>query len=1000
MSIQKKVIIGILSVSLVLLTTSLVTTYFQVKNVIIEERGGDFLTMAVKTAERIDGAIKEEITTFQYLTSNKRFIEGVKKEKGGSIKVYFAYYLSFVEERKRHYALFVVNEKGRIIASGDLGEEYNPDQSGEIWWEKTYNGGRGKIYVSNIYLDRSTGRRVLDIGIPILDPQTDKVVGGIRSVIDADHFFSFLKEMNFGRTGHSTLVDSAGNPLICTLLPLADHMVNQPLMDLIISRGSGWSIVEDDAHGGRNSLIGFSPVSYVNSLGPENLGGRHWYVFVGQNPKETFAPVKRLLLKVFLLDASIILIISLISFLVVRRFLLRQVNLLHEGYTRIARGDMTYKIDIRTGDEFEDLAMGYNRMAEALRESYSNLERKIEERTRELEKTKNYLESILKYSTDMIITTDTKGRIVTFNEGAEQMLGYTRDEAIGTFMEDYYLHREERGRLLSMIESGQPVVNYETQLVRKDGRIIDISLSLSLLKDEAGKVIGTVGISKDITSLKKAQQQLKEYSLSLESMVEKRTLELEESKSHLEAMLSGIADGVVFTDRDNKITFINDAAVAMFNIKREEALGSDFKNYHSAQSHEKALQIIEDMKARKISSYSSKIETGEKTISAHFSPIMHGGEYLGVIFIARDVTETEKLQKELEASEERYRDLVENSPLMIHSVNAERYFLSVNKTELDILGYTLEEMRQMRLEDIVPEESREKVKEHIERVIREGKSRVEVQFITKDGKRRDVEISATALYHPVTGEFLRTRAFVRDITEIKRLQSELLQNEKLALVGKMSSTIAHELRNPIVPIGGFARLLHKKLEKEPNLKKYTDVIIKEIDRMEMLLHDILYFTKEVRLSLEPVNLNEIINDLLFFYNDTFTDKNIALEVNLSPDLPALSLDQSKMRQALINLFSNAVDAMPQGGILYVESTKIEIEGRPSAVVTIRDTGTGIQEDIVKNIFEPFFTTKIHGLGLGLTLTRNIIELHGGRIDVKSSVGKGTTFTIILPITSP
>lgn len=997
MSIQKKVVIALLVVGFILLAMSLSVTYYEVKIVLTEEKGEEFAIIARKTAEKIDSLLKEEITTFQYLAANTAFMRGIAENREEVIEPYLTYYLSYVEEKEKHLNLMVVNEKGKVLASGNPLPPYSPDQSDEMWWKRTYRGGIGKVYVSNIYLDSLTGHRVLDVGIPVLDPATERFVGAIRDMIKADVFFSFINEKNFGRTGHSMLLDSEGTPLVCPLLPLSEHFIKRPLMDLITGEGKGWNFVEDDAHGGKDSIIGFSPLEYVNSLGPENLGGRKWHTFVRQDPRETFAPVRRLVLKVFLLDSAVVFMISLLGFFMARRFLIQPVAILHEGVNRIEKGDLDFRVNIHTGDEIEALANGFNRMGESLKESYYNLEEKIRERTSELEKTKNYLESILRCSADMIITTDMSNRIVTFNEGAERMLGYSRKEVIGAFMADYYYYKEDRSRLLEMLERYGTVSNYETQLVRKDGGIIDISLTISQLRDRKGRVIGTVGISKDITAWKQAQQQLKEYSQRLEAMVEKRTIELEESKSHLEAMLGGIADGVVFTDQDNRITFINDAAELMFGMKREEALGRNFKDYHSAESHEKALRLIEDMKEGKIASYSSKIKTGEKTISAHFSPIMHADEYLGVIFIARDITETERLQKELEASEERYRDLVEHSPLMIHSVNADRYFLAVNKTELDILGYTLDEMRMKRIEDIVSEESKEKVKEHIARVVREGRSMVEVQFITKDGERRDVEISATALYHPVTKEFIRTRAFVRDITEIKRLQLELMQNEKLALVGKMSSTIAHELRNPIVPIGGFARLLHKKLEKESALKKYTDVIIKEIDRMEMLLHDILYFTKEIKPSLQPVNLNEIINDLLFFYNDTFTGKNIELDIHLSPEIPVIPLDLSKMRQALINLFSNAVDAMPEGGTLTVESMRAEMEEKPSLVIKIRDTGAGIPEDVAKNIFEPFFTTKVHGLGLGLTLTKNVIEMHGGRIEVKSGEGKGTTFILTLPV---
>ena len=871
MSIQKKVVIAILIVGFIVLATSLSATYYQVRNVIREENGEDFASIAKKTAERIDATLRDEITTFRYLAANPAFIKGVMENNRESIEPYLTYYMSYIEERKEHIDLLVVNEEGKVVAAGNLILQYSSDQSNELWWKRTYRNGVGKVSVGNIYIDTLTGSRIFDVGIPVLDPATGRFAGAIRSIINADIFFSFINEMNFGRSGHSMLLDSEGTPIICTMLPLSEHVINRSLINLITTGGGGWGIAEDDSHGGNNSVIGFSPVEHINSLGPENINGHQWYTFVSQDPKETFAPAKRLILKVFFFNSGVVLIISLLGFFIVRRLLIQPVTLLRDGVDRIRKGDLDHRVDIHTGDELESLADGYNRMGDALKESYSDLEKKIKERTTELEKTMNYLESILRYSTDMIITADMDGRIVTFNEGAEQMLGYKRDEVAGTFMDDYYYNNEERGKLLEVIQRGGMVNNYETQLVRKDGKIIDISLSLSILKDEKGKVIGTVGISKDITNLKLAQQQLKEYSHNLESMVEKRTQELEESRSHLEAMLSGIADGIVFADQENKITFINEAAESIFGIKRGEWIGKDFKFAHSAEAHEKALRLIEEMREGKIKSYSSEIRSGEKTVFIHFSPIMHGQEYLGVIFIARD------------------------------------------------------------------------------------------------------------------------------ITEMKSLQAELMQSEKLALIGKMSSSIAHELRNPLVPIGGFANLIYKRVEDGSPLKKYADIIVREINRMEGLLQNILYFTKEVKPVLEPVNLNEIINDLLFMYNKTCSDKNIELKVRLSSDMPVIQIDPSKIRQALINILTNAVHAMSDGGILTIESSMKEKDGMPYAFISIEDTGAGIPEEVRKSIFEPFFTTKIQGLGLGLTLTKAIVDAHGGKIAVESMEGRGTTFTIILPL---
>lgn len=870
MGIQRKIILAILIAGFMALIIGLSVTYYEVKGVLTEAIGNNFAEIAKKTSDRFDAAVKKEITTFRYLADDPSLISAIRNNDRDNIEAYLIRYLKLPEELEVHLGLFVVNERGLIIAGS---RRYMKDQSKEERWMVTYNRGEGKVYASDIYTDLLTGKRAMDIGIPVRDTSTGTVVGAIMTIVNVDEFFKFIAESNFALTGHGMIINSGGRTLICPVLSYEKHTVNQSLIELVTGKGGGWSLVEEDLHGGKNSVAGFSQLRYLNSLGDDSLGGYKWYTYIRQDPTETFAPVKRLMLMLFIVESLLVLLICAFGVWLVRRLVLNPVDSIHGGVEQIEQGHLDYRIDIKTGDELESLANGFNKMASSLKDLYHNLETMITERTSELETTKNYLESILRNSFDMIITTDLDGRIVTFNEGAEQMLGYKQSEVIGTLMSDYYYNRAVRQRLLAMVNSGKMVTNYEAQIIRKDGKVIDISLSLSALRNENGAVIGTVGISKDITDWKLAQIKLKEYSIELETMVEKRTMELWESKTHLEAMLGGIAEGVVFVDNENKITLINDAAETIFGIRRDDWYGKDFKGAHSEKAHAKATEIISDMKEGKIKSYSAEIKAEDKTIFAHFSPIMHGTEYLGVIFIATD------------------------------------------------------------------------------------------------------------------------------ITELKRLQTELMQSEKLALVGKMSSAVAHELRNPLVPIGGFANLIYKRLEEQSPLKKYAGIIVREIDRLEKLLHNILYFTKDTKPEFKPGNLNEIINDMLFFYKSTFEEHNIGLNILLSPDLPLVSLDHSLIKQALINIIINAVQSMESGGLLTVESMTRKEDNAVYAVVVVNDTGAGIPEDLMKNIFDPFYTTKIHGLGLGLSLTRRIVESHGGEITVDSAEGIGSTFTISLPVGS-
>jgi len=867
MGIKRKILLAILIAGFIALIIGLTVTYYSVKDVLTEAIGSNFAEIAKKSSDRFDAAIKKEIITFRFLAGDPSLINAVVNNDRNKIEADLIRYLKLPEELEVHLGLFVVNAKGLIIAGS---RRFKVDQSKEERWRVTNSHGEGKVYASDIYTDPLTGKRAMDLGIPIRDLSTGTVVGAIMTIVNVDEFFKFIADMSFARTGHGMIINSGGRSLICPVRPPEEHSVDQSLIALVTGKGGGWSLVDEDLHGGKNSVVGFSELIYLNSLGDDSLGGYKWYTYIRQDPAETFAPVKRLMLMLFIVESFLVLLICALGVYLIQRLVLIPVGSIHGGVEQIEQGHLDYRINIHTGDELESLANSFNKMSASLKDLYNNLEIMIRERTSELETTKNYLESILRHSSDMIITTDMDGRIVTFNEGAERMLGYKQSEVIGSLMSDYYYNKDDRQKLLMIVSAGKMVTNYETKLVRKDGENIDISLSISELRNENGEVIGTVGISKDITEWKLAQLKLKEYSLELETMVEKRTLELWESKTHLEAMLGGIAEGVVFVDNKNKITLINDAAEVIFGIRRDDWYGKDFKGAHSEKAHAKATEIISDMREGKIKSYSSEIKALDKTILAHFSPIMHGTEYLGVIFIATD------------------------------------------------------------------------------------------------------------------------------ITEIKSLQTELVQSEKLALVGKMSSAIAHELRNPLVPIGGFANIIYKRLEEQSPLKKYAGIIVSEIDRFEKLLHNILYFTKDAKPELKPDNLNDILNDLLFFYKGTFEEHNIMLSARLSPDLPLVNLDHSLIKQALINLIINAVQAMESGGLLTVESLTIKENDTDYAVVVVNDTGSGIPEDIMNNIFDPFYTTKIRGLGLGLSLTRRIVESHGGKINVESEDGVGTTFTMKLP----
>jgi hypothetical protein len=229
--------------------------------------------------------------------------------------------------------------------------------------------------------------------------------------------------------------------------------------------------------------------------------------------------------------------------------------------------------------------------------------------------------------------------------------------------------------------------------------------------------------------------------------------------------------------------------------------------------------------------------------------------------------------------------------------------------------------------------------------------------------------------------------------ELRIAQEKLLQNERFATLGMMSSVVVHEIKNPLVAIGGFARRLEKS-STTPTEKTYSKIIVKEVERLEKTLTDILIFSKEPKLDFKENNINQIMEDTLTLASESLGDNGIQVEKDLSLDLPLIYCDYQQIKQVFINLFSNAIDTMEEGGTLTVKSYPNWQDN--SVIIEVSDTGKGIPTEVLHNIFNPFFTTRDKGVGLGLSIVQKIITYHKGSIEARNNLERGVTFTIRLP----
>ena len=242
----------------------------------------------------------------------------------------------------------------------------------------------------------------------------------------------------------------------------------------------------------------------------------------------------------------------------------------------------------------------------------------------------------------------------------------------------------------------------------------------------------------------------------------------------------------------------------------------------------------------------------------------------------------------------------------------------------------------------------------------------------------------------------------RSIDELKRLQNKLIQAERLSAVGRLTADVAHEIRNPLTVIGGFANRLEKHIQENTREKDYSRLIVSEVARLERILRDVLIFSREARYHFYHFNINDILSEPLQAFYDLYAEQSIQIETEFTPDLPEILIDKDQVKQAINNLVTNAIDAMPEGGTLTIKTRMEQNYNVNYVTIDIIDTGGGIPEERLDRLFEPFYSTRKigHGTGLGLSICKNIMEEHKGMIKVSNNIGKGTTFSPCFPYVPP
>jgi len=580
-----------------------------------------------------------------------------------------------------------------------------------------------------------------------------------------------------------------------------------------------------------------------------------------------------------------------------------------------------------------------------------------------------------------------EGRFLDANQALLVMLGY---ESKKKFLEidiarDLYLKPQNRQKFQKMIERDGQVIDYEVDFKRKDGSIIPVLLTAHVRYDQYGNVLGYEGIVVDQSERK----------------------QMEEDYRHL---FEHVGCGVSFTSKEGKVLNANQALLEMLGYKsKEEFLKIDITKdmYLRPEDRQKFQEMIE--RDGQVIDY----EVDFKRTDGSAIPVLltahvrydQFGNVLGYEGMNVDQTQRKQMEKDLREAHDFMNEVIQSSPNAIIATNLKGTIIIWNRAAEETLGYKAEDVvGKMNIEKIYSEGMSKRVMQ----MIRSPEYRsvgmlrsYPMVYVRQDGGIVEGNLSAAIAYDVDGKEVAYVSIFV-DLEErlemereLRQTQEQLLQSEKLAAMGRLTSQIAHELNNPLYGIMNTLELLKTEISPDNKRRKILEMALSETVRLSEMLRKMLSFSKPDEEERQPTNINTVIDEIMLLYEKQLRENSIKIVSSFEEGLGEVYASKNQLRQVFLNMVSNARDAMPEGGTLTVE-TKVEGD---NIHVKISDTGVGIKKENLSKIFDAFFTTKdkVKGVGLGLSVCYGFIKDHGGDMKVESRPGSGTTFTITLPV---
>jgi len=614
-------------------------------------------------------------------------------------------------------------------------------------------------------------------------------------------------------------------------------------------------------------------------------------------------------------------------------------------------------------------------------EARENKRRQVEEALR---KSEEYSSTILNHSPNPMLVTNPDTSIRYVNPALEELTGYSLIEVIGQ-KAPYPWWTEET--LEKIKHNFKEAFHHGTRAVEE------------LLKKKSGERFWVEVTATPVM----VDGKMRYYLASWVDITERRRAE---EALHLRAqLLNEATDSIIATDLHGNLIYMNEATCRTRGYSKEEMLNMNLKQLvppHIASLVNKSLRrikkegtIVFDSEHLRKDGGVFPIETTARTVNL--------GDRTIILSVIRDITERKKAEEALRESEERYRALLELGERIGEAVvmlqDDERgagMHVYASDEWSRITGYSKEALYNMSMADLIHESDREKALErHERRILGEVLPGLyEITIVRKDGTEVPVEV--TYAYSSYKGKPANV-GYIRDISERKKMEEQLIVTDRLASIGELASGIAHELNNPLTGIIGFSELLLNKDIPE-DVREDLQVINREAKRTSQVVKNLLTFARKHETTKQLVDINQAIKSVLDLRAYEQKVHNIAIVTNFDPELPEITADIFRLQQVFVNIIINAEYFMVQSHGRGTITITTKVKGN-TILASFANDGPGIKKEHLRHLFDPFFTTKEvgKGTGLGLSICHGIVTEHGGQIHAESEPGKGATFIVELPM---